>query len=88
MKRILSITLTVMMICSLFAVNASAAVAHGTIPQVVASQDFSDVENNTFMTSKNQGSADINLADGVATLTYKSEYASYVVLSEPNSNLD
>ncbi|MBQ7976857.1 MAG: hypothetical protein IJ300_14320 [Clostridia bacterium] len=88
MKRILSITLTVMMICSLFAVNASAAVAHGTIPQVVASQDFSDVENNTFMTSKNQGSADINLADGVATLTYKSEDASYVVLSEPNSNLD
>jgi len=88
MKKLLSIMLAVMMVASLFAINASAAVSHGATSHVIGFQDFSDVESNTFMAISGYGDADTNVVDGAMKVTFAQEDASYSQIKATASQVD
>lgn len=79
MKKVLSIMLTVMMLASVLAVNASAMIVPETYSitdgahdeAVYVDQDFSDIEANPDLTTNTTGWGNITVADGVLNFTGK-----------------
>ncbi len=77
MKKLLSIMLAVMMVASLFAINASAMIVPETYSittgahdeAVYVDQDFSNIEANADLTTNTTGWGNVTVTDGVLNFT-------------------